>query len=348
MNTPPRVVAHEWVLGRDAWAAAGARARVAEALAAVEATEPGGGDLVETAQLLVSELVSNVLLHTDSPARLRLEVEAGVLRVEVLDELPVPPVAGLLDPAAVSGRGLLLVASLATRWGVRPTGGEGKAVWFELRDDQPPPDEAALLDLWDLDGEGRRAEDADDPPRDTSGVPPGAGGAALEAAAEVVVEVPDVRVAAQQATKAHLDDLVRDLALVQRAARERPGAADPHGLVELADRLLALCHRLAGFRAQLRQQTVEAAARAEETVTLRLRVPRDIGPDLEAYERALDEADAHCAAGRLLVDPAPAALAAFRRWKLGLVRTRLADAVARPPAAGPVDRGGRAATACPG
>jgi anti-sigma regulatory factor (Ser/Thr protein kinase) len=90
-----------------------------------------GTDLTDTAELLVSELVTNALLHS-AGSRLRLTLTAahGVLRCEVSDAGPrVPRV--LAAGSATSGRGMFLVDALALRWGCHQDG-TGKTVWFEL------------------------------------------------------------------------------------------------------------------------------------------------------------------------------------------------------------------------
>jgi anti-sigma regulatory factor (Ser/Thr protein kinase) len=90
---------------------------------------------IDSAVLLVSEMVTNVLVHTDTDALLLAEVtgEAGArgLRVQVTDagdDLPHKRRPGEL---ASSGRGLMLIELLADAWGVNPRG-EGKSIWFEL------------------------------------------------------------------------------------------------------------------------------------------------------------------------------------------------------------------------
>ena len=89
-------------------------------------------DCCETAALLVSELVSNAVLHAGTDIDMQIVPEAHRLRVEVTDQRPndtVAPIAAELD--APSGRGLKIVDALATRWGVEHTDGS-KTVWFEL------------------------------------------------------------------------------------------------------------------------------------------------------------------------------------------------------------------------
>lgn len=97
----------------------------------------GLGDLVPTAELLVSELVSNALRHASGPLRLTLE-RVSDLRCLVSDgtaDLPRPAEAG---PEDECGRGLTLVDTLAARWGCEG-GPEGKSVWFELSGDACAP-----------------------------------------------------------------------------------------------------------------------------------------------------------------------------------------------------------------
>ncbi|GHC44679.1 ATP-binding protein [Streptomyces flavofungini] len=94
----------------------------------------------EPAQHIVAELASNAVRHGHVPGRdfrLTLRLTAGgVLRVEVTDtcteRLPRPP--GPVAPDAESGRGLLLVEALATRWGTEVGPAPGKTVWAEVGD----------------------------------------------------------------------------------------------------------------------------------------------------------------------------------------------------------------------
>ncbi|MER7181080.1 ATP-binding protein, partial [Streptomyces hyaluromycini] len=95
----------------------------------------GSPDQVDSAVLLVSEMLTNVLVHTDADALLLAEVSGQAperrLRVEVTDagdDLPHKRRPGEL---ASSGRGLVLIEVLADAWGVDPRG-QGKSIWFEL------------------------------------------------------------------------------------------------------------------------------------------------------------------------------------------------------------------------
>lgn len=99
----------------------------------------GHGELVDTARLLVSELVTNVGLHTTSlDVRLEAVVRHDRVRVSVYDDTlraapPVEPKPPNAD--SENGRGLLLLSGLAQEWGVGRGNGPlalDKQVWFEL------------------------------------------------------------------------------------------------------------------------------------------------------------------------------------------------------------------------
>jgi hypothetical protein len=78
----------------------------------------------DDAVLVVSELVTNVLLHAHGAPLIRLLPTVDGVRVEVSDDSPQPPL-----PAR--GLGLALVEGLTTAWGSSPQG-SGKVVWCEL------------------------------------------------------------------------------------------------------------------------------------------------------------------------------------------------------------------------
>ncbi len=89
------------------------------------------GDVVDVAVLLAAELVNNAVTHTGRPRQLRLRLLAGRIVIEVSDADVRPPRRLLQDATAEGGRGLMIVAALASTWGVRFEG-SGKIVWCEL------------------------------------------------------------------------------------------------------------------------------------------------------------------------------------------------------------------------
>jgi len=81
--------------------------------------------------LLVSELVTNAIVHAGSEARLAITTGGSSLRVEVGDDSPVHPRVLSPGPGTAYGRGVGFVARLATSWGVRDEP-VGKVVWFTV------------------------------------------------------------------------------------------------------------------------------------------------------------------------------------------------------------------------
>ena len=94
------------------------------------------GTVVEHAQLLVSELVSNAVMHGGGPVVLRvIERDRGArVRIEVADGGNGLPRMRRAAPQDVSGRGLRLVDELANGWGSSNVGG-ATSVWFEVQAD---------------------------------------------------------------------------------------------------------------------------------------------------------------------------------------------------------------------
>nr|WP_078970235.1 ATP-binding protein [Streptomyces natalensis] len=91
---------------------------------------PRNGEVAEVATLLTSELVTNALVHAEGGAMVTATV-GDRLRVEVRDFVSGRPEPRAATTDGTSGRGLLLVRSLADAWGIR-SHGVGKSVWFEL------------------------------------------------------------------------------------------------------------------------------------------------------------------------------------------------------------------------
>ena len=106
-------------------------------------SEWGCEELADIVVLLVSELVTNAVLHAASPVELALSHEGSHLRVEVGDREPRLPLRGGHSEHAPTGRGLLLVERAVDRWGVERLPG-GKKVWFELAVDGHPRAEGGL------------------------------------------------------------------------------------------------------------------------------------------------------------------------------------------------------------
>ncbi|KUO20733.1 ATP-binding protein [Streptomyces dysideae] len=128
-------------------------ARIARRTLRAVLAEHGMVELVESAELVASELVANAYRHSKGPAALRMRaLGGGRLRVSVWDtnpHIPPPfddgqrcrPFRPMVAPGeADSGRGLFLVCHYAQAWGGWPLGNDlfgrgGKLLWCELDGD---------------------------------------------------------------------------------------------------------------------------------------------------------------------------------------------------------------------
>jgi len=86
----------------------------------------------DEAVLLLSELVTNAVVHAGTEIQVTITLERDVLRVEVRDDNPRIPRVKHFSMLSGTGRGLALVAGTASSWDVEPLPEGGKKVWFEL------------------------------------------------------------------------------------------------------------------------------------------------------------------------------------------------------------------------
>ncbi|MYV59905.1 protein phosphatase, partial [Streptomyces sp. SID4931] len=120
---------HQYIHQADPEGLSDARAIVRQALADWDMAE-----FADDAELVTGELLVNVLLHTEGGAVLTLEVlpePVRRIRLSVQDRSSAWPRRRTPGETSTSGRGLLLLDAVATRWGIEPRG-EGKAVWCEI------------------------------------------------------------------------------------------------------------------------------------------------------------------------------------------------------------------------
>ena len=233
-------------------------------------------DRLGDAETAATEIVTNAVLHGRRPITVEIEYDDARLRIAVTDSSPVSPTFSLLDPTAVTGRGLLLVSSVSDGWGVDPGVG-AKTVWAEFRSEPTSPtDEAdveALLDAW--------ADDLDVDP-------------ALETVRVVLTDLDTRRLAASEV---HVEGVLRELALV---------AADDHSandLRETATRVLAAADAMEAARVELRRQLANAVAHDVPELDVELSITRHHAELVRDYRDALAAADRLCTAGRLLHQP---------------------------------------------
>jgi CheY-like chemotaxis protein/anti-sigma regulatory factor (Ser/Thr protein kinase) len=90
------------------------------------------GPLVDSAQLLASELVANAVVHVSGPCALELTHHDEVLNIAVADSGRGMPDLQVLGPMSENGRGLHIISAFSTAWGVDHLDDGGKLVWAEL------------------------------------------------------------------------------------------------------------------------------------------------------------------------------------------------------------------------
>lgn len=119
------------VLPCDASSVGQARRLLRQQLISLGDADLVDAEVLDAAGLLVSELVTNAVVHAGTDVTLHVRVRRGVLRIEVADGSPVVPTPRRTTALAGTGRGLQLVDRLSDRWGVDKAR-NGKTIWFEL------------------------------------------------------------------------------------------------------------------------------------------------------------------------------------------------------------------------
>ena len=292
----------ELVLDDGADAVPRARRFVAQALRGLDRA------IVEDAELVVTELVTNAVLHGTPPVVLRLSPTPDRVRLEVEDAGRDMPMRMRESTDAMTGRGLSLVSRLSHGWGVEPTGESGKVVWAEVADG--PAGEEGLADAVDVDAllAAWSDDEADEP--------------------TYTVELGVVPTDLLLEAKAHIDNLVREFTLAAAAANG--DAADLPA--DLAALVQTVVHGFAAARSAIKRNALESAARGEVETRLTLSLPASAAEAGESYLAALDEADVYARSARLLTLETPPVHRVFRRWYVESLVTQLRrQAAGEPP-----------------
>jgi len=152
---------------RDAWPAAGAAVPAARRLVRAHLREHGLAPLVDDAELIVSELVGNVVLHVGGSVEVAVEISADQVLLSVTDDSPLSPHLRVFSRTSSTGRGMRLVHSLSAEHGVRPHG-DGKTIWVRLTPASSDRGDDELAEVFaDVDWVAELAElDLDGPVRD--------------------------------------------------------------------------------------------------------------------------------------------------------------------------------------
>ncbi|MGW0587579.1 ATP-binding protein [Streptosporangium sp. NPDC002607] len=124
MKTPRKALEACWDLPADPEVVGAARRLAREALVIW-----GISSVTEDVTMVVSELVSNAVVHGRAPITLSLHRHGRIVCGEVTDHSAMWPAPLPAGPDAEHGRGLAIVAAYADRWGVE-SAPQGKTVWF--------------------------------------------------------------------------------------------------------------------------------------------------------------------------------------------------------------------------
>lgn len=113
-------------LQRDLLSARKARVFVRETL-----EEWGCPELLEAVELAVSELVTNAVVHANSPVSLTLVDHDGDVQIRVRDEASDPPVVRKISVEETGGRGMTIIEAISEHWGVEVEP-PGKVIWLDI------------------------------------------------------------------------------------------------------------------------------------------------------------------------------------------------------------------------
>ncbi len=251
-------------------------------------------DLAECAELGVSELIGNAILHGEPPVRMRMRGTPEHPRIEVSDGSTRPPVLPEAntrhpiddDPLITFGRGLDIVARCCTAWGA-DVDENGKVVWFV------PTTETRSQAV--------------------EGVITGVDGGRSDRAAptnRVHVEVREVPLRTLHASQTQWSELRREVRLLSLAHEgDYPLAKDLSDLFAELDRIL---------REGIHKDAIESAlASGEATTDLRVDVPRASADTIEQFLDLLDLADEFCQKQQLLTMARTSEQRRFQRWLFG-------------------------------
>jgi PAS domain S-box-containing protein len=287
--------------------------------------QAGREQWADSAELALSEIATNAVLHAHTDLRLRVHVRDAEVEVEVEDGNPALPAQRRgHDAEATTGRGLELVSAVTRECGVRP-GSAGKVVWFTVADELPEEQsEEQLLADWD-------AADAD-----WSG---GAGPIAQQAGDDlrsiVLLALPTTLwLAAREHHHAMLRELVLYLAEHGAAMQSPPDIALADEARHLVwTRLMDEVDRAreeGSARSPLPAGHPSALPEVPDAVDLHLQVPRRLAAGFAAFQDALDTAEQLSVAGQLLVRPGLPEIIAVRDWLCDQVVAQLQDVPPKP------------------
>lgn len=258
-------------------------------------------DLIETAVLLVSEVVTNALLHAGTPIDVAASLDEDGLRVEVGDGSLHLPVRRRYATTAGTGRGLLMLEQLVDDWGVSRHQ-RGKTVWFRL-------------DAGDHQPGGIVEERPDD-------------GSQPDEPATVDVELRNLPLLLHAAWQEHAEGLLRELLLV---SLDDEADIDPIQMhAEANDAIAVLAEHVPRLEVDVEGDRLMQGATEPVVSVARLVVPVPVRsvPHFRTLDRAIEASLDLARRGITFTPPTQPEIQVFRRW---VCRQVLDQAAGRAP-----------------
>ncbi len=259
--------------------------------------------MVDLAELCVSELVTNAVLHAGTDIKLEIYYDPTSVRLSVSDGSRNLPVLARHSSTASTGRGLAMVAAVADSWGVDDSDGAGKTVWCVLTEHDVGAaalDISDVMDAWELSSADVPQQRA--APRDQS-------------LTSTVVTLTDYPVDLGLGLQEHYEAVVRECQLLA-APRDDDAVMLPDRLLSLA---LALAQRYTEELSDLARpdpRRLAAQARGRDAVDLTYEVTPELMTRLRSWQQVLDDVDEFSRRGDLLAPMISAPLARLRTWAL--------------------------------
>jgi hypothetical protein len=256
-----------------------------------------GESVVDDAVLVVTELVTNAVLHGSAPISVEVSWTGGPVRLEVGDASPIPPALRSYGSLALTGRGLKVVNATATTWGIAAEGG-GKVVWAEVHG-------------------------SDEAPREGSGAANGANSVAAPTE-DTMIRYLGVPVRTYLHMQERNDAITRECALLKASATRDV----PDRLLELAQ---ALADRLSLFREPHRDRVKKAAEEGAEVVDLAAEYSLGVVTRTYEFTALMTELDGFGRSGILASGPPDADVAMIREFFLDQAQSQFLDGAAPVP-----------------
>ena len=263
----------------------------------------GRSDLVDAASLLVSEVVTNALLHAGTEIDVTGRLDDDGLVLTVGDGSPHLPSRRHYAATSGTGRGLMMLDALGDDWGVTEHPG-GKTVWFRLSQGEPGIDESGTVAARSV-------------------------GASAVEPRSLIVELQNMPLLLHSAWQEHAEALLREH-LLANLGSDGDNAIQVHA--DATDAIAILEEHVPDMRVAMHSDRIMNGATEPGVSAARVDVPVPWAsvPHFRTLDRAIEAALDLSSEGLVLAPPTQPEVQAFRRWLCRQVQ-RQADGAAPEP-----------------